>query len=227
MVREAFDVGPARVVTTHRVFVDDPDEGLQQTALSDVTGVERRTRGSRTTRDWGVSLAVVGLAFLITGLAVSRSDVFSLDAQNTDVSRFGDGLETLVDWTLWMFENLDVLLAGTELFVLALALVAGAYYWVFARERSLTIATAGDKPNIHLPLGAVAAEDESRLEEALAGRASDDPGIDDGRPVDSIPGANLAGENPETDFAGEDGETAPDTGDPFQWEDIDESDQGR
>lgn len=235
-VREAFDVGPARVVTTtHRVFVDDPDEGLQQTALSDVTGVERRTRGSRTTRDWGVSLAVVGLAFLIAGLAVGRSDVFSLDVQNTDVSRFGDGLGTLVDWTLWTFENLDVLLAGTGLFVLALALVAGAYYWVFARERSLTIATAGDKPNIHLPLGAIAAEDESRLEEALAGRASDDPGIDDGRPVDSTPGTDLAdgnsgtdfaGGESETDFAGENDETTPDTGDPFQWEDIDESDQG-
>lgn len=244
-VREAFDVGPARVVmTSHRVFVHDPDEGLRQTALSDVTAVERRTRGSSSTRNWALSLAVVGLAFLLAGFAVARSDVFSPDFQNGGTSKLEGGLATLVDWTLWTFENLDVLLAGTGLFVLLLALALAAYYWVYARERSLTIATAGDKPNIYLPLGSVAVEDEFRLEKKLVGQVSDDLDIDEGGTVDFTgddgagvdfteadqEGVDLAEEDQEgVDFTEESAGGAghgDDTGDPFGWDDLDEGDRG-
>jgi len=223
-VREAFDVGPARVVvTSHRVFVDNPDEGLRQTALSDVTDVERQTRGSRSGLGWALSLAVIGLAFLVAGFAVARSDVFSLDIQNGDTSKFGGGLANLADWTLWTFENLAVLLAGTGLFVLLLALAPAAYYWVYARERSLAITTAGDKPNIHLPLGSVAVEDEFRLEEKLVGQVSDDLDTDDSGTVD------FADEDGETvDFAEESDKAAgsgDDTGDPFGYEDLDGGDR--
>lgn len=170
-VREAFDIGPVRVVlTTHRVFTDNPDnEGLQQAEFLDVTGVERTRQGSRSGVAWAVSLAAVGIALLVAGLAVGQSDVFTTpEFQDDTAAEIGaGGFADLVGWLLWLVEHLDVLLAGGGLLVLLLAGLAGLYYWVRVREPALTITTTGERSDIHLPLEFVSVEDEFRLEQAL------------------------------------------------------------
>jgi hypothetical protein len=183
-IREAFDVGPVRVVlTSHRVFASLPDEGgIQQAELPNVTGVERQTRGSLSGVVWGISIALVGVAFLAVGLAVSTSDAFTTPTFQEDAAaEAGAGsLTDLVEMVIWVVENLDVMMLWGGAFFLVLAVLPVVHYWVRVREQTLTIQLAGEQADIHLPLEYIAVEDEFRLEKALVPeQVSDDLPVDD------------------------------------------------
>jgi len=112
-IRSAFDVGPVRVVlTSHRVFASLPDGGIERAELPDVTGVSRKTRGSLSGVVWGVSLTIIGVAFLAVGLAVRASEAFDTPEFREDAaaSTGAGALTDLVGLVLWAVENLDLLL---------------------------------------------------------------------------------------------------------------------
>lgn len=171
-VREAFDVGPTRVVlTTHRLFVARPDaEGLEQAELLNVTGVVRTTRGSRSGLVWGGVLAVLGVVLVAAGSAISGSDAFDPPEFDEDAAaELGAGpLTDLVAGLLWLLETLDLLLLWGGVAVLGLAVLPVAYYWLAVREPCLTIERAGSRSDIHLPLQHVPEGEERRLRDALA-----------------------------------------------------------
>lgn len=151
-IREAFDVGPVRVVlTSHRVFVSDPDdEGIQQAELPGVTGIERTTRGSRSGLIWGVALAVIGVAFLAVGVSTRLGGAFTAPEfrGNAAEQAGAGGLTDLVDLLIWLVENIDIRLGG-------------------------------EQSDIHLPLEYVSVEDELRLEKALVPeQVSDDLAVE-------------------------------------------------
>jgi len=178
-IREAFDVGPARVVvTSHRVFVAQPDEeGVQQGELLNVTGVTRTTRGSRSGLLWGGALALLGSVLLVAALAVRGSAAFDPpEFDESAAEEVGAGpLIDLVGAVLWFVENLDVLLLWSGGVFLALAALLMAYYWVVVREQCLTIERAGARSDIHMPLEHIPAGEEQRLRGALdAEQVSDD-----------------------------------------------------
>ncbi len=169
-IRSAFDVGPVRVVlTSHRVFASLPDGGIERAELPNVTGVSRKTRGSRSGVVWGVSLTIIGVAFLGVGLSVRASEAFNTPEFREDAAASaGTGaLTDLVGLVLWVVENLDLLLLGLGVVCLLFAAIQIANYWFRVRERSLAIQLAGDRPDIHLPLEYISVEDEFRLEKAL------------------------------------------------------------
>jgi hypothetical protein len=195
-IREAFDVGPVRVVlTSHRVFASDPDdEGIKQAELPNVTGVSRTTRGSLSGVIWGVSLAIIAVAFVAVGLSVRVSDAFTAPEFQEDAasSAGAGGLTDLVGGVLWLVENLDLILLGAGAVFLLLAAVPVANYWFRVREQTLAIELAGEQPDIHLPLEYIAVEDEFRLEKALVPeQVSDDLDID----IDDS-GVDTPGETP-------------------------------
>lgn len=170
-IREAFDVGPARIiVTSHRVFVAQPDEaGIQQAELINVTGVTRTTRGSRSGLLWGGALALLGGILFVAALAVRGSAAFDPpEFDESAAEEVGAGpLIDLVGAVLWLVENLDVLLLWSGGFFLALAALLVAYYWVVVREQCLTIERAGARTDIDLPLEHIPAGEERRLRETL------------------------------------------------------------
>ena len=209
-IRSAFDVGPVRIVlTSHRVFASLPDGGIERAELPNVTGVSRKTRGSLSGVVWGVSLGIIGAAFLAVGLSVRTSEVFDTPEFREDAAASaGAGrLMDLVSLMLWAVENLDLLLLGLGGVCLLVAVIPVANYWFRVRERSLDIRLAGDRPNIHLPLEYISVEDEFRLEKALVPeQVSDDIPAEGG--ADNTPGMNTgdgeqAGEGPTVDPDGE------------------------
>lgn len=182
-IREAFDVGPVRVVlTSHRVFVSDPDdEGIQQAELPGVTGIERTTRGSRSGLIWGVALAVIGVAFLAVGVSTRLGGAFTAPEfrGNAAEQAGAGGLTDLVDLLIWLVENIDVVMLGVGGFFLVVAVVPVTHYWFRVRERTLDIRLGGEQSDIHLPLEYVSVEDELRLEKALVpGQVSDDLAVE-------------------------------------------------
>ncbi|ERH08540.1 MAG: hypothetical protein J07HX64_00281 [halophilic archaeon J07HX64] len=231
-IRSTFDVGPVRIVlTSNRVFASLPDDGIQRAELPDVTDISRTTRGSRSGVVWGVSLGILGAAFLGVGLSVSVSEIFAAREFREDAatSAGAGGLTDLVNLVLWMVENLGLLLLGLGSVCLLLGVLSVMNYWFRVRERSLTIHLAGDRPDIHLPLRHISVREEFRLEKALVPeQVSDDIPAD--IDVDSIPVSDTrddesaGAESPtgETTDPGNDptvapgDETADDTGE-FEW----------
>jgi hypothetical protein len=206
-IREAFDVGPVRIVlTSHRVFASDPDdEGIKQAELPNVTGVSRTTRGSRSGVIWGVALAVIGVSFLAVGLSTRLSDAFTAPEFRDDAAEQAGagGLTSLVDMLIWLVENIDAVMLGTGAFFLLVAVLPVVHYWFRVRERTLAIQLAGEQPDIHLPLEYIAVEDEFRLEKALVPeQVSDDLQVDedDAVPDDSTGEGNV---DPSDDSTGE------------------------
>jgi hypothetical protein len=205
-IREVFDVGPVRVVlTSHRVFASDPDdEGIKQAELPNVTGVTRTRRGSRSGLVWGISLAIIGGAFLAVGFVVGNSTAFSPpEFQENAANEIGaGGLTDVVGLLFWVVENLDTLLLGAGLLCFALAAIPVVNYRVRVRERTLAIELAGERPDIHLPLEYISVEDEFRLEKALVPeQVSDDLQIDSEEDTTAHPdagGDTLAGGDRET-----------------------------
>jgi len=219
-IREAFDIGPVRVVvTSHRVFISDPDdEGIQQAELPNVTGVERTTRGSRSGVIWGVALAVIGVAFLAVGLSARLSDAFTAPEfrGNAAEQAGAGGLTDLVELLIWLVENVDVVMLGVGGFFLVVAVVPVTHYWFRVRERTLDIRLGGKQPDIHLPLEHVGVEDERRLERALVPeQVSDDLAVDG----DSDTAPKDAGEPSADSTAGDDSEHS------FEWVDDDDPDE--
>lgn len=170
-VREAFDVGPSRVVmTSHRVFTSRPDEtGIEQADLPNVSGVERVVQGSTSKLMSGIWFVVAGVTLIVIGIITSISDLFTAPGFDTSTaSRFGsDSLVEIIEAVLWIVENLGVLVATVGVLTLGVGGLFVAYYWFRVREPSLVIRLAGDQPDIHLPLSEVPIDDERRLEEAL------------------------------------------------------------
>jgi hypothetical protein len=188
-IRSAFDVGPVRIVlSSHRVFASLPDGGIERAELPDVTGVSRETRGSLSGGVWGVSLGIIGVAFLGVGLSVRASEALNTPEFRKDAaaSAGAGGLTGLVDLVLWAVENIDLLLFGFGAVCLLFAAIPIANYWFRVHERSLAIQLAGDRPDIHLPLEYISVEDEFRLRKALVPeQLSDDIPAD--VDVDDIP----------------------------------------
>jgi hypothetical protein len=222
-IRSAFDVGPVRVVlTSHRVFASLPDGGIERAELPNVTGVTRKTRGSLSGVVWGVSLTIIGVAFLAVGLSVRTSEAFNTPEFREDAaaSAGAGALTDLVGLVLWAVENLDLLLLGLGGVCLLFAAIPIVNYWFRVRERSLAIQLAGDRPDIHLPLEYISVEDEFRLEKALVPeQVSDDIPADvdiDDIPADidesPDPGARGGEDSGTGETAGNDGGPTTGTG---------------
>lgn len=170
---ESIDIDSSRVVvTSHRIMVFTPElegENFQQADRPNVTGVDTGSLGETNFLRRGISVGVVGIVLLATGLIFDPSSMFSEDIGVDEGTAQNIGAGGILDATQSLFSlllNLDSLLRVFGALALLLATVILGVYWYF-RTPTLVIRQAGDHDDIHVKRPENAAEMAQRLERAI------------------------------------------------------------